>query len=76
VDTKLSGSQQYALVAKKVDSLLGCIRQHLASTMGEVILPLHSVLERHFWSAVSSAGLPSTREIRTYWTELSRGQGI
>ncbi|KAK4820461.1 LOW QUALITY PROTEIN: hypothetical protein QYF61_027038 [Mycteria americana] len=44
VGTKLTISQQRALVAKKVNSLLGCTRQHLASTSTEVILPLYSVL--------------------------------
>ena len=47
VDTKLAMSQQCALEAKKVNSLLGYIRQSIASRLREVILPLCSALVGH-----------------------------
>jgi len=68
VDIKVTMSQQCALAAKKTSSLLGCVRESVASRLREVILPLYSALVRHIWSAVSHAGLPqkvvqeSTRE--------------
>lgn len=46
VDTKLNMSQQCGLVPKKTCSILGCIRQSVASRSKEVILPLHSSLVR------------------------------
>ena len=59
---KLAMSQRCILVAKEVKTILGCIRESIASGSREVILPLYSALVRHILSAASGSGLPSIRD--------------
>jgi len=45
-DNRLAISHQYALVAKKANGNLGCIKKSMGSILKEMILPLYSAQMR------------------------------
>lgn len=71
VDNKLSTNQQYALVAKKANSLWGCTGQGVVRGLSEVIVP--STLVRYLWvlNPVLGSPLPERHDHTTLSTENS-----
>lgn len=69
---KMNMSQQCALAGKKANPMLGCISRRIASSSGEVIIPLWC-----FWDCilhtVSEFGFSNLRKTVTYWSEWGGG---
>jgi len=80
MDTKLSVRQKCALVIRKANGMLGCIRRSVASKTRQVIFPLYSELVRphleccvQFWAPQNKRGKDILERVHQRTTKMMSG---